>query len=314
MARKLNLKVFLYGLLLSGLPLWTAAQTEQEEPEDNHPMPESVTQVVGTGKPASFNKVNYDFFKLSAGLKLSSFRDFATSPLYYSGVPKSYAASFCRLNSKKEIETEASYTAGNYKNNYNDQLSVSAVKTVSVYHSRLYTIKRWSNDNWNLKAGAMYLISANFRINTGLGNAAAGYEAVSSLMGSFKASRDISRTRSKSGKLLFIKYTANPRKRELGMRFNAGLGNQSLRNGYSYLGQAALLNESGLKGFFSGYNIYTGGLHFNTAIDYTVWTKNNNAWQISYIWDSYRTGGSYERFEMSGHMIRFSFIFHTNNK
>ncbi len=88
--------------------------------------------------------------------------------------------------------------------------------------------------------------------------------------------------------------------------------NSSFRNGFIYSGQSQVLNDAKN---FDGY-VYKvfSGFRMGSQLDYTRYLKNKNAFQISYLWDAYRTGGQLDKFEMAHHTLRFSLQFNTNNK
>jgi hypothetical protein len=51
------------------------------------------------------------------------------------------------------------------------------------------------------------------------------------------------------------------------------------------------------------------GFRLNSALDYTIFLRNKNAVQLSYLWDAYRTGGHHDNFEMAAHTLNFSLLF-----
>ncbi|WP_146052726.1 hypothetical protein [Aquimarina sp. I32.4] len=252
------------------------------------------------------------YIGISAGLGPSNFRDFATSPLFYKGTSKYLSLSYLKANSKRESEIGLSYSFGQFHNKFNNHSEFSTVKSVSLFYSRLYQIRKLSSQKLNIKAGGLLSTSGNFRVNEALLNNQIGFELIPTLFGSVKLEKDVSRKKEKNKKFLFIKYKLKPRTKNLAFRLNVGLINSSFRNGYAYSGQSSLLNDPVLFDdyqfkIFSGYRV-------NSALDYTISLKNKNAIQFSYLWDAYKTGGDLDKFEMANHTLKFTLLFNTNNK
>ncbi len=252
------------------------------------------------------------YIGISLGINSSNFRDFATSPLFYSGWPIYIDGSWQRMDDKRESQMGVSYSFGNYSNFYNDHSASSKVKSVLIYYSQLYKISKLSCPKMNVKVGGLVNFSGNLRINSSLQNNAAGYEFIPTLLGSIKVIKDISRTEVKSKKFLFIKYKLKKRIRSLAFRLNLGIVNSSYRNGYAYIGQSAVLNDTKVFDAYQ-FNMFSG-FRMSTALDYTVSLKNKNKLRLSYLWDAYKTGGDLDKFEMASHTLSFTFLFNTNNK
>ena len=124
--------------------------------------------------------------------------------------------------------------------------------------------------------------------------------------------KDVSRKEAKDKKLLFIKYHLKQRTRNLSFRLNVGLINSSFRNGFVYAGQSFILNEE--KPFDDyQYKVFLG-FRASSSLDYTIFLKNKNKIQLSYLWDAYKTGGDLDKFEMAHHTFKLTLLFNTNNK
>jgi hypothetical protein len=61
-------------------------------------------------------------------------------------------------------------------------------------------------------------------------------------------------------------------------------------------------------GIYNELQIFKG-FRLNSALDYTIFLRNKNAVQLSYLWDAYRTGGHHDNFEMAAHTLNFSLLF-----
>lgn len=247
------------------------------------------------------------YLNIALGLNISNFRDFATSPLIYSGKPIYTALSHVDMDEKRESHFTFSYSIGKYKSNFNRHASESTVNTFSFNYLELFQLKKLSSSKLNLKIGGQLNTTVNHRENTELFNNSEAVEIITTLFGSAKATMDLSRLEDKNKKILFIKYKASKRKRTLSYTFNVGVVNSSYRNGFAYTSPSAPLNDDD---FFAGYKWQLfKGFRLNSALDYTVYLHNKNAIQFSYIWDAYRTGGAHDHFEMATHIFKLSLLF-----
>lgn len=258
----------------------------------------------------TIRKMRPGYVKLGVGVCASSFRDFATSPLFYSGTSGYVAVGYLKKDTDREVEFGTTYAIGRNSNVVATNYAVSQIQSLSGYYSRLYKIPNWSDSNWNIKAGAMVNVTGNYRYNSSLLNNGEGFELVGNVMGSMQVIRNVSRTKAKTKKILFIKYSVKPREKELGFRLNAGLINGSFRNGYAYIGQSSIINDSKV---FDGYEFALfSGFRMSSALDYTFQLSNGNAMRFSYGWDAYSTGGDLDTYEMVSHVLKFTLLFKTN--
>lgn len=247
------------------------------------------------------------YLNIAVGLNNSNFRDFATSPLIYSGKPLYTALSHIDMDEKRESHFTLSYSFGKYKSNFNQHASESKVNTFSFNYLELFQLKKLSSSKLNIKIGGQLNSTVNHRENKELFNNSEGVDIITTMFGSAKATIDLSRSEDKNKKLLFIKYKSKRRKRSLSYTLNVGVVNSSFRNGFAYTSPSAPLNDDD---FFAGYELQLfKGFRLNSTLDYTVFLHNKNAIQFSYIWDAYRTGGHHANFEMAAHIFKFSLLF-----
>lgn len=264
------------------------------------------TFLLGQNQP-EFKQENAKYIRIEAGFNTVKFRDFATSPLFYSGPLKKFGLSSLKEMDGKERELAVSYSFGNATNLTNDLLSQSQVQIYDLYYSKLYPVK--SIENWDLKVGGMWQNTMHIRNNPSFQNNAFGLEVFSTLFASAKASKDISNKTSKEFKVLFIPFRFKPRKRELSFRLNLAVMNNTYRNGYVYAGQGDITNNGTL---FDDYKLnFFSGYRFGTELNYRVYLKNKNAIQIGYAFDGYKTGGKFDKFEMAQHNLKISLLFKT---
>lgn len=252
-------------------------------------------------------EVGSKYLALGFGLNRSYFRDFATSPLIYSGYPLHISLSYIELDKQRESAVSLSYSFGQYKTDFNNHASESMVNTVSFNYLELFQLENLSTAKFNLKVGGQFNATANHRENAALFNNDEGVDLISTLFASAKGTLDLSREEEKSKKFLFINYTLKKRVRRLSYNLNVGVVNSSYRNGFAYLSPSAPLNEDD---FFADYELHIfKGFRLNSTLDYTIYLQNKNAVQFSYVWDAYRTGGHHDNFEMAAHILKVSLLF-----
>lgn len=256
-------------------------------------------------------KVRRNFIGITAGIGSSNFRDFATSPLMYKGLSGYLALSHLKEDFGKEVEMGISSSIGVYNSNFNDHIASSIALTFSAFYSRLYQINSLSSGRWNFKAGGMINTTGNLRFNEALMNNGLGFELIPTLFGSAKITMDIGRSLAKDKKLFFIKYRAKPVDRNLSLRINPGLLNTTFRNNFIYLQHSTAIDRKVFEDY--QYRLFSG-LRISSAVDYTVFLKNKNAYKLSYLWDAYRTGGNLDKYEMAQHVIKITLLYNTNNK
>jgi len=249
------------------------------------------------------------YINVGMGIGYSYFRDFATSPLNYAGLPLYFSLAHQKIDKKREFIYSINYERGKYNYANGNSQTFSTVNSIGTNYSRLYQINALSKNDWNFKAGGMMDVTFDLRVNPYLQNNAMGSELFATLFASSKLTKDFSREETKHKKIWFVKYNLQPRERQLSFRLNLALINSTLRNGYAYSGQSYLVND--LK-FFDEYqfNVFSG-YRISSSLDYTYYLKNKNALQFSYVWDAYQTGGDLDKFEMAHHIFKFSLMFNT---
>lgn len=234
------------------------------------------------------------YLGIEFGIEQATFRDFASSPLFYVGHPITVALSHIDCDEERASSIRLSYAFGNLKTTAVQTETVSNVQTFMVNYLELFELPQLSSSTVNLKLGGQFNATANLRTNEALGNNSDGFELISTLFASAKGTINLS---SKKAKL----------KRSLAFGLHIGLINTSYRNGFIYTRQSPLLNEDHINDgyefrIFSGYRI-------NSNLAYTFWLKNGNAMQFSYRWDAYKTGRNQDEFEMATHRLTLSLLF-----
>ena len=237
------------------------------------------------------------YLSISVGASGSSFRDFATSPLVYSGRPLYLGLAHLDFDAKRTSSFHLDYSFGEYANDFNDHQSVSKVRTLSMNYLELFQLKSIQSEQWNLQVGGQFNATANHRENTLLQNNGEGVDIIATLFGSVQVTRLL---RSKKAQ----------KNNQLSYTFHTGFINSAYRNGFAYANQSALLNSDE---FFDDYQLEIfAGFRLASAIDYTFFLTNRNAFQISYLWDAYHTGKGEGEFEMATHTLKVALLFNLN--
>ena len=264
------MKKFVLVLLLLSKVLHIYAQTNDNQPDLKH------------ARPA--------FLDISVGVQYATFRDFATSPLFYQGRPIYLALAHLDLDAKRESSFRSSYSFGNFEN----ERSVSKVQTFAINYLELFELRSWSSPEWNIKVGGQLNSTANIRNNEALGNNSDGFEVISTLFGSAKCTWNRNnQPKHPYGNLAFS--------------LHLGVLNTAYRNGFIYTRQSPLLNQDEIT---DGYEFqWFSGFRMCTALDYTLQLSNGNAVQLSYGWDAYHTSGNYAPLEMATHLLTFTLLF-----
>lgn len=243
-------------------------------------------------------KLRPKYIEIGIGLDYSYFCDFATSPLIYKGMNLQYSLGYLSQSKEKESFFNIYYSSGTYNNIENEiTLTSHTMKGGLTYH-KLTRIKKISGNKWNFKIGGMINLTGNLRNNPSLGNAVSGLEFVNTIFTSLKAERYFERKETK------------PRRYCISYQLNLPLMNNTFRNGYAYVPNA-IGNDPTL---FKDYKVkYFSGCRLNSKLEFYSYLHNNNAIKISYIWDAYKTGGHFDKFQMANHFVQLSLLFKLNN-
>jgi len=252
------------------------------------------------------------YIQAGLGLNRGSMRDFATSPVTYKGVLMNYSLGRLKMDSAREVKLSARFNHGAYRYKKTEGIDVQSKSfqyVLYLNYYRLYRLKGISNDKWNVKLGGMYDVNMDVRINQDLMNAGIGYEVFNTFFLSGKVERRFERREMETKKFLFIKYKAKPMVTLFSYQLNLPVVNNTIRNGFSYIGNESL-NTIPL---FKGYEAKSfSGVRFCSELAYTRQMQNGNMYRVSYLWDAYAVGESFNRFEMANHILEFSLLFHLN--
>jgi len=302
MIKKKYLTIYLAAFLLCGVAQNVYTQTNNDTKKK-----ESVL----------FSKIEVwrlrpTYIGISFGLNSSVFRDFATSPLFYSGNVPHIAISMLKKDDRRESVLNLTYKFGTLGTNFNDISTFSDVEIFDLFYSKLYAFPKLCPNTFNTKIGFQLQGTELIRYNGSLLNNSYGTEVFLNLMGSIKFTKDISRNEVSERKIWFFKYKLNEKKRDFALRTNVGLINSTFRNGFIYGGQSHVLNDPKQ---YDGYKFSVfSGFRVSSRLDYTRYLKNRNSVQFSYVWDAFQTGGDLDKIQMANHSLCLTLLFNTNNR
>jgi hypothetical protein len=255
------------------------------------------------------------------GLGFSSFRDLATSPLFYDGFGLQLFTAWTKFSDHHDqyIDFDLSFSPHKDRPPNSDFLQPSTGAFLGQFNLRvleLWKIKPFSSPKVNVKFGGAVLFTQNFRVNTALQNAALGLESFAHIMAAGQVSVDVSRKKARSLKFLFIKRELPPVRRELRFLFQGGLLNLNQRPGYAYVYHNEIdgTGTNPIEFLRGPYRLNVGGWRFSTECTFITFRPAGNALGISYLWDASYAPGVLESFQMSSHRLRFSYHFKTKKK
>lgn len=262
---------------------------------------------------------NTRFFIPSVGGVQSLYRDFATSPLFYSGMGAQIGMGHLWLNDRCEytVEVESAFAQTRSqppRSNYFQTFSSAFFFNFGIYGHYLRNIPQTTSSRFRFLAGGSLRSDANARFNPQLGNAVAGVEVLANAAAVGKVVFDASRREAKTLNLKFKTFALKPVNRQLDFRLNAGMLNFNYRPGYSYVHDSELDgdNTGGLGWLLSEHRWKLNGWRLSTALGFTRYRSNGHAIRVEYRWDAVHAPGRYESFQMASHNLRFVFMFNTS--
>lgn len=257
-------------------------------------------------------KTRPQYFQAGLGASIGSVRDFATSPLTYRGVLANYSLGITRLDERREGRFTTRFNHGAYHHKTDEGIlpvrSKTAVYMLDFSYMKLYRLNRLSGSRWNYKIGGHASANLDVRYNPDLMNAGLGYEVFNTFALSGKVTRVFRRSQGEVTKVLFLKFR-RPMVSMLSYQFNVPVMNNTVRNGFAYIGNEQIDSA----GLFKGYEAKAfTGTRVSSELAYTRQMQNGNMWRLSYFWDARLVGERFNRFEMANHVVELSILFHLN--
>ena len=258
------------------------------------------------------------YFIPSVGIELITFRDLATSPLFYDGVGLAGSIAWQWEHPKNETKfalyaTSSTTTSRTPLSTFFQTSTSSSFLSGSVYVHSLFTLPSLSNEKRTVQLGGAMANTWNIRSNPSLFNNGFGMESFANLFLSGKGIYDISRKHSVVQDFVLFTRTLQPAKRNISLQLNIGLLNLNYRPGYAYNADVALdgSNTDPLAFLLDGHAWKVNGYRLNTHLHYTKYIPNGNGHRWSYIWDIAQAPGRFEPFEMVTHRIQYTLLIQT---
>ncbi|PWH82255.1 hypothetical protein [Brumimicrobium oceani] len=266
------------------------------------------------------NSSNY-YTLLSFGVTNPLYRDFATSPLFYSGIGFELNASWLKESEERSRIFEIGLGLSAQMPNVPQSKLISAgglagFGKFNFVYQELWKLKDISDAKNNFKIGGALKLTQNVRGNPALQNNAMGLENISNLMASAQWTRDISRNQDKQINLWLFKPTLKAAQRELKFLLNVGVLNFNYRPGYAYAYDSELnaMETSPVEWAFANYKWSLNGWRLKTQLEYVKYMSNGNARSLSYVWEAAHAPGKFEDFQMASHQLRYTIYFNTKTK
>ncbi|PKO99931.1 MAG: hypothetical protein CVU13_00020 [Bacteroidetes bacterium HGW-Bacteroidetes-8] len=256
---------------------------------------------------SSENDKSSSYIEFSGGAGITTFRDLATSPLFYNGASYTFTGGHYRLNNRVETHLGCSYSFGLNINNFNNTYKSATFYSLDINYSRLYRVNALSVGRWNTKAGVNLVNTTNIRENEALMNNSLGVENILNIMAASKLTLSVPRIKSRPIKILFIRKILKPAQRELSLSLGLGALNLNYRPGYAY-NYLPQITGSEIKNF-GDYKLSVNGFRILSRVDYTHYLYNGNGLKLSYLFDTYNAPGKYEPFHFARHSLQLSFLF-----
>ncbi len=259
------------------------------------------------------------YFIPSTGVALVTYRDFATSPLFYSGLGARLALGhqWERPNGEYTVQMAVLGGVANAQvpqSRYFQPSTTGFIVNFNLYSHYLRKVPVELPERLTLRAGGAFVSDFNARFNPQLGNATAGIEAMANLMGVAKLVFDASRRQAVTRGLKRYSFKQKkPVKRQVDFRLNVGMVNLNYRPGYSFVHDSELDGESppGLAWLLSEHRWKVNGWRLGTELGLTRFRANGHPIRLSYHWDAMHAPGRFEHFQMAVHALRITFMFNT---
>jgi len=275
------------------------------------------TQPMFSQEEGDSHNQDASYFTASVGMSHVTFRDLATSPLFYQGMGGHIKLDWFWSKPKYETLIESDLLGAltrskTPESSFFQTSSQAYVVRAELYHHYLRKIelKKTPRINWFL-GGGVY-VTLPVRGNPSLGNSGIGVDPMFNLVLSNKISLDISRKQTKDFSFWFIKKKLQPVKRSLSLLVNIGVLNMNYRPGYAYSFDAEFNgSDTGLFGYyFSDYKWSVNGWRLGTRLEFTKFRPNGNGIKFFYLWEACHSPGRHEAFQWANHRIGFSLMIH----
>lgn len=255
-------------------------------------------------------------FAPSVSLGWHSFRDFATSPLFYSGPGLGLSlgdrwekpTGFVWFNTTVHAAMTLAIAP---QSDYLQAGGSAFFLDMRLDGGYLHRLKGASSPGLDLFAGGCAVTDLVLRQNGGLGNAQVGTDVLANLMGSVKANLDISRESADTLNLKLIRLRRKPKQQRFDAQLNVGLLNLNYRPGYAYVYDAELVGEPGLSWALADHRWSLNGWRLSSALGYQRRHATGHSTRLEYVWEALHAPGRYRALQFASHRLRIVFMFNT---
>jgi hypothetical protein len=269
----------------------------------------------------SIESVQGRYFNSTVGMGLMTFRDFATSPLYFTGLGFQFGLGWERIGEKRTFLLETQMHLGSVlaevpESEYFQPFGGGFMSTFQIYSHYHFQLQRYRKDWISYWVGPSLALNNNIRVVPNFQNNAFGGEGFINLMASGKVLLDISRKSDFVIDLGFVEFNFRQKVKSLSFQTDIGLLNMNRRPGYAYYFDSELdgTSTSPVEYLFGNYDWRVNGWRLMTRLDYAWYLPNGNGHKFSYHWNAIHAPGGYETFQMASHLLGYTLIFKRGSK
>lgn len=249
-----------------------------------------------------------NFLLETSGIR-STYRDLATSPLYYIGYGLSLGLGWDwkKKQSESSVFFDLSgsiHRSASPQSNLIPSITRSYMASANFFTEYLRRIPLKKN-RWQLFLGGSSNLSLPFRYNPSLGNSALGADPLLNLMGAGKVRLDVSRKEERSFSFWFISKQLAPVRRYFQLDLHVGLLNFNYRPGYAYTYDASIQGNDTrlLHYYFDNYKWSLNGWRIQTRLSFFRESQTGNGLQLFYAWEATVAKGRFEPLALAMHKI-----------
>jgi hypothetical protein len=221
-----------------------------------------------------------NYGRIAWGGSSALYRDFATSPLFYSGLLGHYRMDHWKRTKKTDRLFLSQFSGGQLEQLYNGVYNQATYFAATVSYQFMYQLPWWNNPKQRWLLGLMAETSGNVRLNQSLLNNSTGFEMFSNVYVSAGWRRDISRKQDWNWNIGKKSIHLPKRRKELFWDVHIGAFNRTYRNGFAYIYDDP---ETFTNRFYPSYQWHAGGYRLQSRLTYQWYKLNNNGYGFSYI-------------------------------
>ena len=257
--------------------------------------------------------INYSDYFSGISCTRISFRDFATSPLFYDVYALQIQMGWPVVKQHHRREIGFDLTAGVSAARVPQEAEYMVTSPAGFYSGNInydYLTKiQVPRFKGNIFLGGSVQSRLHFRRNKALGNNGTGIEAFFNFMASGRLEKDFSR-KAGEGKSWLLFNRRNSVHRTLAYQLNLGLINFNYRPGYAYGGFSEFdgSNTKGLQFLLDGHSWTLNGFRIQSRLEWIINKKKKYSNRWMYSWELLTAPGKYEKFQFASHTFTYSML------